>query len=126
MKNKLNLIFSIFLISQGLLAAGLCSEFRDVNPNRIIGDIPVVNSASNPSMTLKNVIKDNNKKLYGMVGKSQILNFDSGIKRVSIADPNLADVVVVSPKQLIINGKKAGNTSLIFWGNSSNNPVFTI
>lgn len=124
MKNKLNLIFSIFLISQGLLAAGLCSEFRDVNPNRIIGDIPVVNSASNPSMTLKNVIKDNNKKLYGMVGKSQILNFDSGIKRVSIADPNLADVVVVSPKQLIINGKKAGNTSLIFWGNSSNNPVF--
>lgn len=125
MKNKLNLIISIFLISQGLITtSGFCSEFRDVNPNKIIGNIPVVNSASNPSMTLKNVVKDNNKKLYGMVGKSQILNFDSGIKRVSIADPNLADIVVVSPKQLIINGKKAGNTSLIFWGNSSNTPVF--
>ncbi len=125
MKNILRLIVSIFIVTQGFSATpGFCSEFRDVNPTRIIGEIPVVNSAASPSMALKNVIKDNNKKLYGMVGKSQILNFDSGIKRVSIADPNLADVVVISPKQLIINGKKAGNTSLIFWGNNSPAPVF--
>ncbi len=59
-----------------------------------------------------------------MVGKSQILNFDTGIKRVSIADPNIADVVVVSPQQLIVNGKKTGSTSLIFWGKNSASPVF--
>ena len=124
MKTAIKLIFSIFLIMECIAAPGFSAEFRDISPDKIIGDIPVVYSENTSSMTLKNAIKDNNKKLYGMVGKSQILNFDTGIKRVSIADPNLADVVVISPKQLIINGKKPGSTSLIFWGNASNTPVF--
>lgn len=121
MKNSFKILIPIALVF-GTLSAG--AEFRDVNAGKIVGDIPVVNSTKVQPTISRNVISDNNQKLYGMVGKSQILNFDTGIKRVSIADPTVADVVVISPKQLIINGKKAGSTSLIFWGVKSNNPVF--
>lgn len=121
MKNAFKILVPIFLVF-GTLSAG--AEFRDVDAGKIVGDIPVVNSTKTESAISRNVISDNNQKLYGMVGKSQILNFDTGIKRVSIADPTIADLVVVSPKQLIINGKKAGSTSLIFWGTKASSPVF--
>jgi pilus assembly protein CpaC len=70
-----------------------------------------------------NPYKDNNEKLYGIVGKTQLIKFDEPVKRISITDPSLADLVLLSPKELLLNGKKAGRTSLVFWG-SSEKPVF--
>ncbi len=67
--------------------------------------------------------KDSNEKLYSIVGKTQLIKFDEPVKRISITDPSLADLVLLSPKELMLNGKKAGRTSLIFWGNSDK-PVF--
>lgn len=67
--------------------------------------------------------KDNNEKLYSIVGKTQLIKFDEPVKRISITDPALADLVLLSPNELLVNGKKAGRTSLVFWGNS-NKPVF--
>lgn len=67
--------------------------------------------------------KDNNEKLYGVVGKTQLIKFDEAVKRISITDPSLADLVLLSSKELLLNGKKAGRTSLVFWG-SSDKPVF--
>ncbi len=121
MKSILKSIILIFLMMQ---VQNVFAQFRDVDSSAMIGDIPIVNSSKTKQQPSQNTISDNNKKLYGMVGKSQILNFDTGIKRVSIADPNIADVVVVSPQQLIVNGKKTGSTSLIFWGKNSASPVF--
>jgi pilus assembly protein CpaC len=67
--------------------------------------------------------RDNNEKLYAVVGKSQLIKFDEPVKRISITDPGLADLVLLSPKELLLNGKKPGRTSLVFWGNSDK-PVF--
>lgn len=67
--------------------------------------------------------KDNNEKLYAIVGKTQLIKFDEPVKRISIADPAFADLILISPKELLLNGKKAGRTSLVFWGNSDK-PVF--
>lgn len=67
--------------------------------------------------------KDNNEKLYAVVGKTQLIKFDEPVKRISITDPSLADLVLLSPNELLLNGKKAGRTSLLFWG-SSEKPIF--
>ena len=67
--------------------------------------------------------RDNNEKLYAIVGKTQLIKFDEPVKRISITDPAMADLVLLSPKELLLNGKKTGRTSLIFWGNSGK-PVF--
>ena len=47
------------------------------------------------------------------VNKSTVFRLNDRAKRVSIAQPEVADVVVVAPTQLLINGKAIGTTSLI-------------
>lgn len=115
-----------------LILALLCtcsfaqSNFRGVENQPVNINAPWENEDSynfNDSMVVKNALRDNNQKLYAVVGKSQILNFDTPVKRISIADPSVADIVILTSKQLMVNGKKAGNTSLIFWGKNSE-PVF--
>lgn len=49
------------------------------------------------------------------VGKSQVLTVGTEITRVSITNPEIADVAVVSKKDVLINGKKPGTTTLIVW-----------
>jgi pilus assembly protein CpaC len=57
------------------------------------------------------------------VGKSQIIQFAQPIKRLSITDPSLADLILLSPTQMIMNGKAAGVTSLIIW-DETDQPAF--
>src|ERR1700745_1387042 len=47
------------------------------------------------------------------VNKSMVFRLADRAKRVSISQPEIADVVVVAPTQLLINGKAVGTTSLI-------------
>jgi pilus assembly protein CpaC len=47
------------------------------------------------------------------VNKSMVFRLAERAKRVSVSQPQVADVVVVSPSQLLINGKAVGTTSLI-------------
>ena len=49
------------------------------------------------------------------VGKSLIIDSPLPIERLSVADGNLADVVANSPREVLINGKAPGETSLIIW-----------
>jgi len=54
-------------------------------------------------------------KLIVTVGKSLIIDSPVEIKRISVANSDLADAVAVSPKEVLINGRMAGETSLIIW-----------
>jgi len=47
------------------------------------------------------------------VNKSMVFRLVERAKRVSVSQPQVADVVVVGPSQLLINGKAVGTTSLI-------------
>jgi pilus assembly protein CpaC len=49
------------------------------------------------------------------VGRSYPLTTPVGITKVSIADPDVADVVVIGTRELVINSKKNGETDAIFW-----------
>ena len=49
------------------------------------------------------------------VGRSYPLTTAVGITKVSIANPEIADVVVVGTRELVINAKGAGETDAIFW-----------
>jgi len=62
-------------------------------------------------------------KMEVIIGKSQVLAFTENITRVSVTDPNIADVMVASPRQLLINGKAAGTTSMVVW-DSEDRPTF--
>jgi len=48
------------------------------------------------------------------VGESVILDFQ-GLTRAAISDPAVADVVVLTTAQLLVNGKAQGSTTLYIW-----------
>jgi len=49
------------------------------------------------------------------VNKSMVFRLAQRAKRVSVSQPQVADVLVVAPSQLLINGKNVGTTSLIIF-----------
>jgi len=49
------------------------------------------------------------------VGKSMVLDNAMNIQRISLANGDLAEAVAVNPREVLINGKAAGETSLIIW-----------
>ncbi len=49
------------------------------------------------------------------VGHSAVLQFAEPVERTSVNDIAIADVVVVSPTQLLVHGKQVGSTSLVVW-----------
>ncbi len=56
------------------------------------------------------------QKLYLTVGESRILEAEKSFKRASVANPEVADQIVLSPKQIYLAGKAVGTTTLTLWG----------
>ncbi len=52
------------------------------------------------------------------VGKSLVLDSALPIQKLSVADEKIAVAVAISPREVLINGKTAGETSLVVWQNS--------
>ena len=50
-----------------------------------------------------------------LAGRGQLLQFQDEASRVSVSDPTIADAVVVSPHEVILNGKSAGHTTVMIW-----------
>src|SRR6185503_14123361 len=51
-------------------------------------------------------------------GKSMVLDLPVAIKRASLANPEVADTVVLSPTQIYLTGKASGVTNLTLWNES--------
>lgn len=58
------------------------------------------------------------QKLELAVGKSKVLDLPVAIKRASLANPEVADTVVLSPTQIYLTGKTIGVTNLTLWNES--------
>jgi pilus assembly protein CpaC len=49
-------------------------------------------------------------------GRSTVLTTDFDVTRIAVTNPDVADAVVVEPREILIDGKSAGTVSLIVWG----------
>jgi pilus assembly protein CpaC len=50
-----------------------------------------------------------------MVGKSLLINTTERLRRVSVTDDVVADAIVVTPTQILVHGRAAGEVSLLIW-----------
>lgn len=64
--------------------------------------------------------------LHLLVGRSIVISSPARIKRVSLADPNIAEAIVVSPTQVLVNGRTPGGVSLIIWDESDQSQAFEV
>jgi pilus assembly protein CpaC len=60
------------------------------------------------------------------MGKSVILESPDQVKRVAVAQPAVADVMVLSPHQIYLSAKNAGSTSLTLWSARDTIKVFDV
>ena len=66
------------------------------------------------------------QKLQIVHGKSVVIDTPVSIKRASLANPEIADTVVLSPRQLYVTGKNIGSTNLTLWDNGQVFSVFDL
>lgn len=55
------------------------------------------------------------EKILVGAGKSHVIDTTADLEKVSIASPEVAEVVAVNPRTVMINGKSAGETSAVIW-----------
>jgi len=61
-----------------------------------------------------------------MVGKSLLINTTERLKRISVTDPTVADALVVTPTQVLVNGLAPGEVSLLIWDELERNRSFDL
>ena len=59
-------------------------------------------------------------------GASALVVNTTAIQRFSIGDPAVAEAVVVSPTEVLVNGKTLGTTSLFLWDNTGNIKLYSV
>jgi pilus assembly protein CpaC len=65
-------------------------------------------------------------RLTVTVGKSLIIDSSVNIQRVSVANGELVEAVAVNPREVLINGKGPGETSLIVWQQNGNRLLYDL
>jgi pilus assembly protein CpaC len=61
-----------------------------------------------------------------MVGKSILVNTADQLKRVSVTDPSVADALVITPHQVLVQGRAPGEVSLIIWNEAEQSRSFDL
>src|SRR5262245_59850344 len=67
-----------------------------------------------------------NPKIHVTVGQSVTQVLPNDVKTVSIADSKVADVVVAGPREVLVNGKAVGLTTLVVWDDVKGSSIFNV
>src|SRR5438067_934258 len=84
------------------------------------GDDPTTEQAPGPGAAAQETTGLVTRDLSVTVGKSLVVDSPVNIQRVSVANPNLAEAVAISPKELLVNGLQPGETTVIIWQQGGN------
>jgi len=88
------------------------------------GTLPA--AASVTQMPAAAIESEGPQTLHLLVGRSLVITSPSKIKRVSLADPTIAEAIVVSPFQVLLNGKAPGGVSLLLWDEADQSQAFEV
>src|SRR3989449_5715836 len=81
----------------------------------------LVNSAAQAQETSYKASFKQNKEPIAvnvLVGQSRVINFDRPVGRFSVSNPEIAEAVLVTPNQVLVNGKAFGQVNFIAWEQS--------
>src|SRR5438309_2383778 len=79
-----------------------------------------------PTVTSQAQESSEPQTLHLLVGRSLVITSPSRIKRISLADPEIAEAIVVSPTQVLVNGRKPGGVSLLLWDETDQSQAFEV
>lgn len=59
-------------------------------------------------------------------GTSALIDYPGELTRVSVADPSVAEAVVLSPQEVLLNGIGLGSTSLFLWDSAGSRRLYSV
>jgi pilus assembly protein CpaC len=65
------------------------------------------------------VLAQSPRQIMLVNGRGELLQFERDIERVAISEPKIADAVLVSPREVMVNGHAPGKASLVVWDGGS-------
>ena len=60
------------------------------------------------------------------MGTSGLIDYPGELTRVSVADPSVAEAVVLSPQEVLLNGIGLGSTSLFLWDSAGSRRLYSV
>ena len=66
------------------------------------------------------------RELAVTVGKSVLVDSPQQIERISVANGDLAEAIAITPREILINGRAPGETSMIVWQQGGNRLFFDL
>ena len=108
------LIAAAVVLSLSVFAMGR----QQAGPQAVPGAAP---SEQAPAQTTTVVSPGSETEVKGsaplrvLVGKSLLINTTERLKRISVTDSSIADPQVISPTQILVHGRSAGEVSLLIW-----------
>lgn len=60
------------------------------------------------------------------LGTSGLIDYPGELTRVSVADPAVAEAVVLSPQEVLLNGIGLGSTSLFLWDSAGSRRLYSV
>jgi len=64
--------------------------------------------------------------LHLLVNRSLVITSPVRITRISVANPDIAEAIVISPYQVLVNGKTPGAVTMILWGSNGETETFDL
>jgi pilus assembly protein CpaC len=88
--------------------------------------VPVLLCANTVPAKAQRLLTQPERVISVSKGASALLLNPLPIQRLSIGEPGIAEALVLSPKELLINGKALGTTTLFLWDSVSQVKVYSI
>lgn len=87
---------------------------------------PATSAVAAPVPAQRAAESEGPQTLHLLVGRSLVITSPTKIKRVSLADPAIAEAIVISPYQVLLNGKTPGGVSLLLWDEADQSQAFEV
>jgi pilus assembly protein CpaC len=109
----------MFHRSERIVAAVIAASvyFSSVSPELARGETATQTAPATPAGA---------RDLFITTGKSVLVDSPVPIQRVAVANPETAEAIVTTPTELMVNGKKQGETSLIVWQQNGQRQLFNV
>ena len=79
-----------------------------------------------PALRAQQVFSQPERVISVSRGASVLLVNPVALQRFSVGDPGIAEATIVSPTEVVINGKGLGSTTLLIWDNSTQVKVYSV
>jgi len=89
-------LYALYVLGAGLVSS---AALQAAEPTPAVSAMPAANVSN----------------IQVPIYKSRVLTTRSPVKRVSVGNPEIADILVTSPTQLYLLGRSLGSTNVLLW-----------